>query len=363
MRAICWGTLTAATVAITGLLFAFPNHVYSRTIFSIPHAFNPEHTVYGQGQGTRRYLWSESPRVLFEHRLTLARQDRDQQDLIAHVPDTEPRANREDSVLRQALVWPFGIGIETYRYAFMSHKSKKLEALDPMTNHDNPHNNYLYILASCGILGLLSYLWLLSRLISTAWKRFMCDRAPLISGEGAIVERISEQESSVRLETPFARELGPFLTEAHPGLTAQVEGTKTLILGGMPKEQINALLESARFPRTSGRAERALAFGVVTSFISYAVYSIAGFDSVACSVFLYFLLGCAAVLFSPAEDEEPRTIVTQILRNRGIDRPAPVWATLLVAVVMFPLLLHTMWAVSRVEAAEHAFVAEEARTY
>lgn len=53
-----------------------------------------------------------------------------------------------------------GSGIETYRIAFMPYKAKALELLDPITNHDNPHNNALYYWASTGIFGLLSYIWI-----------------------------------------------------------------------------------------------------------------------------------------------------------------------------------------------------------
>ena len=59
------------------------------------------------------------------------------------------------------------------------------------------------------------------------------------------------------------------------------------------------------------RTDRAIAFGVVTSFFSYAVYSIAGFDSVACSVFLFFLLGCAAAFFQPNNDETAESLITR----------------------------------------------------
>ena len=61
--AMLWVSLVSAVV---GMIQVKPDHVFSRTILSIPHAFNPEHTVYGQGQGTRRYLWTESPRVLVD---------------------------------------------------------------------------------------------------------------------------------------------------------------------------------------------------------------------------------------------------------------------------------------------------------
>ncbi|NJK90107.1 MAG: hypothetical protein HC923_12450 [Myxococcales bacterium] len=49
--------------------------LYARTVRSIPAAFDPDRTDFGQGQGTRPYLWSESPRVLTNHRDTLNRID------------------------------------------------------------------------------------------------------------------------------------------------------------------------------------------------------------------------------------------------------------------------------------------------
>lgn len=291
MRRMRVGGLIALVVALVGtgvVLKTMPNALFSRTVLSIPHAFSPEKTVYGQGQGTRRYLWTESPRVLMAHQQTLDRQAGDRADWREKAKGFtrgEEVASGFGTTIRKGVVWLLGIGIETYRYAFMSHKSKKLEALDPMTNHDNPHNNYLYILASCGILGLVTYLWLLWRLLSTAWKKF---------GSAAT------------------------------------------------------------------RSERALAFGVVTSFFSYAVYSIAGFDSVACSVFLYFLLGAAAVLFEPSEDEPRRSPLVHLSeswrawrKTSGSGVPIHVTA----GVVLLAMLgLQTFYGVIRVYQAEGAFV-------
>jgi len=54
----------------------------------------------------------------------------------------------------------FGIGLETYRREFMSRKSAYLESLEPHTNYDNPHNLFLYYLATLGAVGALPYLTL-----------------------------------------------------------------------------------------------------------------------------------------------------------------------------------------------------------
>ena len=148
-------------------------------------------------QGTRRFLWSESPRVLYDHEKTLERLYEDHDDYAEHVTPAilgdidgirvkEKLTESEksfDTAWRSVSVWFFGIGIETYRYAFMSHKSKRLEAMDPMTNHDNPHNNYLYVLASFGIFGLAAYLWLLWRLLSQAFRRFLAIPRRLLERE------------------------------------------------------------------------------------------------------------------------------------------------------------------------------------
>ncbi len=57
----------------------------------------------------------------------------------------------------------FGSGPETYRREFMPYKSMMLETLDQNTNHDNPHNNYLYLWATTGIFGLMAHLWIMVR--------------------------------------------------------------------------------------------------------------------------------------------------------------------------------------------------------
>lgn len=324
-RRLLLGGLIAAgalVVGVTSFVVLFPNNLYSVTIRSIPYAFENEHAVYGKGQGTRKYLWSESPRVLFEHDLTLQRQYEDLAEYAKKVKngvigdvdfeELPPKTDAErasDTAWRRVVVWIFGIGIETYRYAFMSHKSKKLEALDPMTNHDNPHNNYLYVLASFGITGLLAYLWLLQRLLFTAFNRF--------------------------------NHVGPRSGEHGP------EGSA------------DAFAEN--------REARAIAFGVVLSFFSYTVYSIAGFDSVACSAFLYLLLGAAAVFFAPQVEDPPRSLWVNIRRQwaefRGRDpgtvpAHAPFAAGLATFVLLGGLLAHSMWGGARVYNAERAFVGD-----
>jgi tetratricopeptide (TPR) repeat protein len=54
-----------------------------------------------------------------------------------------------------------GSGPETFRLAFMPYKSMDLARLEKNTNFDNPHNNYLYLWATTGALGLGAYLYLL----------------------------------------------------------------------------------------------------------------------------------------------------------------------------------------------------------
>ncbi len=324
IRNACWGSLFAVatlfTVYVTQAEHICPDKVgrcmlYANTIRSIPAAFDPDRVDFGKGQGTRRFLWTESPRVLVNHEDTLQRIYKDRALYDTHVETSVvpgitkrgwgPVSESEttfDSSWRKKVVWLFGIGVETYRFAFMSHKSKRLEALDPMTNHDNPHNNYLYILASFGVLGLLAYLWLLWRLLSQAFLRFYDKNAM-----GA--------DSSI--------------------------------------------------------GERAIAFGVVTSVFSYSVYSIAGFDSVACSVFLFFMLGCAAAFFQPVDDEPPENLLMGLRRHwaqvRGRDPAAvvgktPVWAVGLVAVVGIALLGHTVIGAVTVYRAERAFVGDRTKS-
>jgi len=287
MRVACWGSLGVMLVAGALSVFALDN-VYTRTIRSIPAAFNPESVKYGAGQGTRPYLWSESPRVLTRHQETLERMRRDLALYEKKVAGKElgavplPDLGPEDapgSGWRRVGVWLTGIGIETYRYAFMSHKSRRLEALDPMTNHDNPHNNYLYVLASLGVLGFFAYLSLLILSVYEGWKVFR--------------------------------------------------------------------------DRSRSRTDRALAFGLLTSFMSYSVYSFGGFDSVACSVFLFFMLGAAAVLYA-GEAESERLTLSRIVPG---STPVAVLTTGFVVV----LCGATMVRANQVRRADQAFVGDGQR--
>ncbi|MBI4816429.1 MAG: tetratricopeptide repeat protein [Deltaproteobacteria bacterium] len=277
MRTTGLGLLVGGALSLVLFIKFLPTHVVSATIKSIPAAFDPENKVYGQGQGTRRYLWVESPRVLFDNEKTLVRRRDDAKDMHERLGQKAELAGTGS--WRDVAVFAFGIGIESYRYAFMSHKSKELEALDPMTNHDNPHNNYLYVLASCGLLGLGAYLWMLYSLLSKAWRKFVAD---------------------------------------------------------------------------GDRYERALAFGVVTSFFSYSVYSIAGFDSVACSVFLYTLLGAAAAFFDPSGDEKPKPLHEGLSHLVGRTIPSGIVAT--IALIGAFLALRAAYDGARVYRAERQFV-------
>ncbi|RLA92942.1 MAG: hypothetical protein DRG25_05415 [Deltaproteobacteria bacterium] len=55
----------------------------------------------------------------------------------------------------------FGSGPETFRLSFMPYKGIELAKMEKNVNYDNPHNNYLYIWATTGTLGLITYLYLL----------------------------------------------------------------------------------------------------------------------------------------------------------------------------------------------------------
>ena len=410
----CWGTAGAVVVAFSVYLLA-PSAIcgtkpagprpgacwlWAETFRSVPAAFDPSRTDYGKGQGTRRYLWWESPRVLFNNAATLERYYTDRVDYAAHVDTSfakdleiaklEPRTDGYktfDTAWRAAAVWFFGIGIETYRYAFMSHKSLRLEALDPMTNHDNPHNNYLYTLASFGLLGLAAYVWLLWVLLSYAFRRFLAPTKPLLQSddtsadaEGAykpglvtawtFTEATRDTKAKLSLRTAHPDEVSQAIRTAFPDW--QVDANEgAVVVRGYEPDTVLGDVAGIETSLGGSRVDRAMAFGVVTSFFSYAVYSIAGFDSVACSVFLYFLLGTSAVLFRPNVGEVPEQLLIQLQKQwlafRGRDssqRPAlPAWAPVLVAAICVPLLLTCAWRAWVVLSAEKALVSSpSART-
>ncbi|NPV87929.1 O-antigen ligase family protein [Coprothermobacteraceae bacterium] len=54
----------------------------------------------------------------------------------------------------------FGIGIESFRRGFMQYKPLELSQLEPNVNYDDPHNNFLGILAKVGVVGFVFYLWM-----------------------------------------------------------------------------------------------------------------------------------------------------------------------------------------------------------
>ncbi|MBX2811811.1 MAG: O-antigen ligase family protein [Myxococcales bacterium] len=288
-----WGYSSLLVMAVGLVGYAYSStSILAYTIRSIPEAFDTSKNL-GKGQGTRPYLWMESFRVLTEHNDTLSRIYEDEQDLAEYVlgPELidlpfETKGDRSEMVRawdrswRNLSVWFFGIGIETYRYAFMSHKSKRLEELDPMTNHDNPHNNYLYVLASFGWVGLFAYLWLLFRIFSLCF------------------------------------------TE----------------LKAVGRE----------------RWERTLIFGILLSFVSYLIYSVAGFDSVACSVFFYYLLGLASYFLRPnskaASSSGKKISKMRLLATKYLSA-IKVTSILLVG----PLLLHAAYSGWRLYRAERAF--------
>ena len=403
-RAVVWG-IGAALVATFSVYVWSPSTVcgpqeqsacwlYARTIRSIPAAFDPDRIDYGKGQGTRRFLWTESPRVLYNHAATLERYYDDRADYAAHVDtalskelkieEHQPYSDgykRFDTGWRSAVVWLTGIGIETYRYAFMSHKSLRLEALDPMTNHDNPHNNYLYVLASFGLLGLAAYGWLLVSLLWQAFRRFWAAPQPLLTPDAAggfsptmvdawrFEEANRDPKGKLLLETDHPDVVADAVRAAMPDWDTQIENGAVVVRGYDP-DAAPGQLAMIDTSWAGGRADRAMAFGVVTSFFSYAVYSIAGFDSVACSVFLFFLLGCAAVLFQPNLGEAPADLVTKAYTQwrafRGLPSQAPPPARRMaiavgVAAVMVPLLLVSMWRANVVLSAEKALVKQGAR--
>lgn len=54
----------------------------------------------------------------------------------------------------------FGIGIESFRRGFMPYKPLELSQLEPNVNYDDPHNNFLGVLAKVGIIGFIFYAWI-----------------------------------------------------------------------------------------------------------------------------------------------------------------------------------------------------------
>jgi len=54
----------------------------------------------------------------------------------------------------------FGIGIESFRRGFMPYKPLELSQLEPNVNYDDPHNNFLGVLAKAGIIGFVFYAWI-----------------------------------------------------------------------------------------------------------------------------------------------------------------------------------------------------------
>lgn len=402
VRALCWGPAAVAVAALSfyvvapaavcGTKTAANSRkacwVYAETIRSIPAAFDPNRTDYGKGQGTRRFLWTESPRVLVNHSATLERYYQDRTDYAAHV-EPSLAENLEiaiheapsdsfmsfDTAWRSAVVWLFGIGIETYRYAFMSHKSMRLEALDPMTNHDNPHNNYLYVLASFGLAGLLAYLWLMGTLLWESFRRFIAPAQPLLTKhlhehQPGLVTRWQFMEANrdpkgkLLLETDAPEAVQQSIGQAQPDWqTEEVRGG--IIVRKYDPDAVLDELTAINASRGGQRIDRAMAFGVLTSFFSYSVYSIAGFDSVACSVFLFFLLGAAAALFRPNHGEPVENLLVKVRRQwsefRGEDPEAvsgrpPVAAAIVLAAIMIPLLLVSAGRSLTVLSAERALV-------
>lgn len=292
------GVALLAGAVFVAFFAATSDNYLAKTIRSIPKDLNPMEQDCGKGQCTRPYLWYESFRVFTEHDDTLRRIYEDEDDRAAVVQGSdleklpylpaEARTDGQrsfDTAWRTISVWFFGIGIETYRYAFMSHKSKRLEELDPMTNHDNPHNNYLYVLASLGPVGLLAYLWLLWSLLRQSFLRF------------------------------WRTEYAPW--------------------------------------------ERGVALGVVLSFLSYAVYSLAGFDSVACSVFFYLLLGVAAVLFEPSYGQKRAPLSEWVIPSSRAGL-RPVFAGGLALILGVPLV-STVFSGYTIHSAEKSFAKDIAR--
>jgi O-antigen ligase len=58
----------------------------------------------------------------------------------------------------------FGVGLDAFRRAFMPFKPLHLSQLEPNVNYDDPHNNYLGVLAKMGAVGFLAWIaiWFLA---------------------------------------------------------------------------------------------------------------------------------------------------------------------------------------------------------
>lgn len=62
-----------------------------------------------------------------------------------------------------------GTGIAMFSYAFEEFYTNKLRLLERTGYFDHPHNNYLYILYSMGIIGLLAYMSILVQALRRCW--------------------------------------------------------------------------------------------------------------------------------------------------------------------------------------------------
>lgn len=62
-----------------------------------------------------------------------------------------------------------GTGIAMFSYAFEEFYSNRLRLLERTGYFDHPHNNYLYILYSMGIIGLLAYMSILVQALRRCW--------------------------------------------------------------------------------------------------------------------------------------------------------------------------------------------------
>ena len=201
----CWGTGGIVAVAFVSYVtfpaaFCGPKDrsscwIYADTIRSIPAAFDPNRTDYGKGQGTRRYLLvGESARHLQPRTDTGAvlrrsshlRRERRCPACAQSGFRRTRSAQRDLSGVRPRLAVGLGVVLR-HRYRDIPvcvHESQslRLEALDQMTNHDNPHNNYLYVLASVGITGLagLSLAAVVSA-VAGRTRRFIARPRPLLS--------------------------------------------------------------------------------------------------------------------------------------------------------------------------------------